>query len=257
MLIQNLSLNKVDKIVAISHYVKNSIVDIYKINKDKITVIHRGIDVDFFKPEINDELQYSYFFSKYNIPTDRKIILFPGRLTKWKGQIEFLDVLQSLDLNNIICYFIGDDKNISYKLKFEKAIYNKNLNSCCKILGHLNKVDVRFMYKSADIIISSPLQPEGFGRIISEGLAMKKIVLCYNFGGPKEQLLGLNDLYAIEPFNKNEIIEKINITLNLSNSEKEQMGDIAREHIQKNFSKKTMLKKYIEFYQQVILWKKY
>ena len=58
-------------------------------------------------------------------------------MTQWKGQIEFLDVLQSLNLDNIICYFVGDDKNINYKLKLEKEIYKRNLNSDCKILGEV------------------------------------------------------------------------------------------------------------------------
>ena len=49
----------------------------------------------------------------------------------------------------------------------------------------------------ADLIISAPLQPEGFGRAISEGLAMKKIVLCYNFGGSKEQILGLDNISLV------------------------------------------------------------
>ena len=44
------------------------------------------------------------------------------------------------------------------------------------------------MYSCADLVISMPLKPEGFGRIIAESLAMKKIVLAYNFGGAKNQL---------------------------------------------------------------------
>ena len=150
--------------------------------------------------------------------------MYPARLTQWKGQIQFLDILQSLDLNSIICYFIGDDKNISYKQKLEKEIYKRNLNSFCKILGHLPKEELKLMYKMSDLIISSPLKPEGFGRVISEGLAMKKIVLCYNFGGPKEQIFGLDDLYAVEPYNKNQMIKNINIALNLSSDKKIQMG---------------------------------
>ena len=194
--------------------------------------------MELFDPEKNDELIFPSFFSKYNLPNDKKIILFPGRLTQWKGQIEFLDVLKSLDLQNTFCYFIGDDKNTSYKSKLEKEIYKKNLNLNCKILGHLPKEDTRLMYKSSDLIISSPLKPEGFGRAISEGLAMKKIVLCYNFGGSKEQISELDDLYAVEPYNKNQMIKNINIAFDLSNDKKKQMGENARQHIQKNFSKK-------------------
>ena len=173
--------------------------------------------------------------------------------TQWKGQIEFLDILKSLDLNNIICYFIGDDKNLSYKSKLEKELYKRNLNLDCKILGYLPKEDMRLMYKSSDLIISSPLKPEGFGRVISEGLAMKKIVLCYNFGGPKEQILGLDNLYAIEPYNKKQMIKNINIALNLPKNKIIQMGEIARQHIQKKFSKQIMLKNYFKFYQKIIL----
>ena len=43
---------KVDNIVAISEYVKSSIIDIYKINEKKITVINRGTDIDFFNPKM-------------------------------------------------------------------------------------------------------------------------------------------------------------------------------------------------------------
>ena len=246
-------MGKADNIVAISEYVKNLISNIYKINEKKITVIRRGIDVELFNPEKNDELIFPSFFSKYNLPNDKKIILFPGRLTQWKGQIEFLDVLKFLDLKNTICYFIGDDKNTSYKSKLEKEIYKKNLNLNCKILGHLSKEDMRLMYKSSDLIISSPLKPEGFGRVISEGLAMKKIVLCYNFGGSKEQISELDDLYAVEPYNKNQMIKNIKIAFDLSNDKKKQMGENARQHIQKNFSKKNMLENYFKLYQKNIL----
>ena len=49
--IYNKRLAKVDKIVAISSYVKNEITNLYKINPDKIKVINRGIDINFFDTE--------------------------------------------------------------------------------------------------------------------------------------------------------------------------------------------------------------
>ena len=56
--------------------------------KKKITIINRGIDVDFFNPEIRNENKYLEFLSKNSLPSDKKIILYPGRLTYWKGQVE-------------------------------------------------------------------------------------------------------------------------------------------------------------------------
>ena len=249
----NSSLKKVDKIVAISDYVKNSIAKIYKINKRNISIIHRGTDTDFFNNESDNQVQYLNFISKHNIPSDKKIILFPGRLSEWKGQIELLEIINKLDLDNKIFYFIGDDKNQSYRKKLENEIYKKNLQSHCKILGNLSKINMKFMYKSADLILSAPKKAEGFCRVISEGLAMKKIVLCYNYGGAKEQIDDLDDLYSVEPHNKKIMVEKINISLNLSNKKKEELGKVAREHIINNFSKKMMLEKYHKFYKKTIL----
>ena len=248
----NRGLSKVDSIVAISEYVKSSIIDIYKINEKKITVINRGVDIDFFNPEIKNESNYIDFLSKYNLPTDKKIILYPGRLTSWKGQIEFLKIIELLDVKNLICYFIGDDKNNSYANKLINEIKKRNLSFHCKILGHLSKEDIRFMYKSADIIISAPLKPEGFGRIVSESLAMKKIVLSYNFGGAKDQLSGLDKLFSVNPFDKDQMIEKINKVFKFSTNTINDLGEISRNHIINNFSKNMMLNKYFNFYQKNI-----
>ena len=249
--IYNKRLAKVDKIVAISSYVKNEITNLYKINPEKIKVINRGIDINFFdKDNINQEF-FINFLKKNNISPDHKIILFPGRLTKWKGQIEFLNVVSALKDKKIIFYFIGDDKNTSYKNKFINEINKKNLNNVCRVLGNLNSEELKIMYKCSDIIISAPLKPEGFGRIISESLAMKKIILAYNYGGAKDQLDKLDDLYKINPGQLNELKDKIIKVLEMDQIAINNLGNIAREHVLKNFSKSLMLDSYYNFYQEL------
>ena len=106
------------------------------------------------------------------------------------------------------------------------------------------------MYKISDLVISAPLKPEGFGRIISEALAMKKIILAYNFGGVKNQLEGLSEIYKITPKNEKEFIKKISFILD-NNDEYKEIKDIGREHIIKNFSKKNMLENYINLYTRI------
>ena len=249
--IYNKKLSKVDKIVAISSYVKNEITNLYKINPDKIKVINRGIDINFFDTDnINQEF-FINFLKKNNISPDNKIILFPGRLTKWKGQIEFLNIVSALKDKKIIFYFIGDDKNTSYKNKFINEINKQNLNNVCRVLGNLNSEELKIMYKCSDIIVSAPLKPEGFGRIISESLAMKKIILAYNYGGAKDQIDKLDDLYKIKPGQLNELKNKIIKVLEMDQITINNLGNFAREHVSKNFSKSLMLESYLNFYQEL------
>ena len=76
----------------------------------------------------------------------------------------------------------------------------------------------------------------------------KKIILSYNFGGVQNQLEGLDSFYKIKPFDHNELINKINYAINLDSDTKNNMGEVARQHIIDNFSKEIMLKSYINFY---------
>jgi len=249
--IYNNQLSKVDKIVAISNYVKEEIINIYKINADKITVINRGIDTNFFNSVIENENSFIQFLAEKYINTNKKIVLFPGRLTSWKGQLEFLKIIESFKDDPIIFYFVGDNKNKSYEKKLIKAIESKNLNHNCRILGHLKKDELKMMYHCADLIISAPLRPEGFGRVVSEALSIKKIILAYNFGGAKDQLKDLDDLYRIKPKDHDEMKFKISTVLKLESAKVLSMGVISRKHVIKKFSKDGMLKSYLNFYQEL------
>lgn len=249
--IYNSQLGKVDKVIAISNFVKKEIIMKYDINPNKIDIIYRGIDTNFFNNNIDNEKEFNEFLKKFNIDLDKKIILFPGRLTAWKGQIEFLQVVEKYKNTPIIFYFVGDDKNKSYLKKFSQCIAKKNLNLNCKILGNLKNTELKMMYKCSNLIISAPLEPEGFGRTISESLAMKKIILAYNFGGAKDQLDLLDGIYKVENKNINEMIFKIDKALNLDESHIMNLGNVARNHVINNFSKKMMENSYLNFYQEL------
>ena len=249
----NKALGKADCVVAISDYVKSKIIDIYKIKANKITVINRGVDTNFFNSIINDNNLFADFISKFDIPSDNKIILFPGRLTEWKGQIEFLKILEFYKDKKVICYFVGDDKNQSFNSKLIKVINKKGLEKNCRILGHLSSQNLRMMYICADVVISAPLRPEGFGRIISESLSMKKIILSYNFGGAENQLSNLNSLFKINPHDQVEMKEKIDKVFNLPKDYIDNLGSISRTHIIKNFSKEKMIEGYMSLYRNILL----
>ena len=247
----NKGLAKTDYIVAISKYVKEEIVEHYNINQKKIIVINNGIDTDFYDAKINEEINFINFIKRKNILSDKKIILYPGRLTEWKGQLEFLNIVEKLKDSPYIFYFVGDDKNIIYTKKLTNEIRKKNLNYNCRILGHLDKNELKMMYHCSDLVISSPLKAEGFGRIISESLAMKKMIVAYNFGGVNNQLKGLDDIYKINPHNHEELKKRIQLILSSSSENFNKLKQSGREHVVRYFSKKQMLEKYFNLYQGI------
>lgn len=249
--IYNKGLANTNCIIAISKYVKKEISMLYKIDEKKIIVINRGIDTNFFNGKIDEEIKFINFIKKNNIESNKKNILFPGRLTEWKGQLKFLDVIEKIISKDYNFYFVGDDKNRSYSKKLKARIKQKNLANKCKILGHLNKYDLKIMYAVSDLVISAPLKAEGFGRTISESLAMKKMLIGYNFGGVKDQLGDLNDIYKINPYDQSELLNRINFILDSPSENFLQIKQNSRDHIINNFSKTQMLKNYNNLYESM------
>ncbi len=248
--IYNKQLANVDRIVAISDYVKNEIINKYKIDKQKLEVINRGVDVDYYDRKFSDDL-VKYFLNKKSINPNKKIILYPARLTNWKGHIEFLDVFKKFNNENYFLYLVGDTKNKSYTERVKNKINDLNLTNNCQILGNLNKDDLKIMYYLSSIIVSLPLQPEGFGRIVGEALVMRKKLLAFNFGGVKDQLNGLDDIYKAEPLVYDNLHLKLQDLAEIDNERFLDISNNSRNHIINNFSKEQMVKKYFNLYEKI------
>ena len=246
----NKQLANVDRIVAISSYVKNEIIKKYKIDKQKIEVINRGVDVDYYDKNFSDD-DFKNFINNNSINPNKKIILYPARLTNWKGHLEFLDVFKKVNDENYFLYFVGDTKNQSYFQRVQNKINDLNLINNCKIIGNLNKDDLKIMYYLSSIIMSLPLQPEGFGRVVSESLVMRKKILAFNYGGVKEQLNGLDDIYKVEPLSYDNLHVKLKDLVELDNEKFFNISSYSRDHIINNFSKEQMVKKYLSLYEKI------
>ena len=245
----NKQLSKVNQVVAISNYVKNEIIKKYNLDTKKIKVINRGVDVNYFEKKILDS-EKENLINKFKINTSKKIILYPARLTNWKGQIEFLDIFKKFQNNDFLLYFVGDTKNQTYTDKLQNKIQSLNLNHNCKIFGNLDRNDLKILYYLSTIVLSFPLQAEGFGRVISEALVMKKKILAFNYGGVKDQLENLNDVYKVDPNKYSDIPLKLHNIIKLDDEKFSNISTHSRDNIIKLFSKSQMVKNYFNLYEQ-------
>ena len=81
-----------DLIIAGSNFIFSHIKENYSNylnNKKKLMVIFRGINVDYFDTTTKTESEEKKLLESWDIESNKKIILLPGRLTYWKGQESF------------------------------------------------------------------------------------------------------------------------------------------------------------------------
>jgi glycosyltransferase involved in cell wall biosynthesis len=246
----NKGLSKMDHLIAISDYVKETVIQKYNITNKNISVINRGIDTEYFNQPINNTYKDD-FINRHQIDKSKKIILFPARLTRWKGQLEFVDVIRKITTESILVLFAGDTKNDSYAKQLREKINKSNLNDTFKILGSINREEMRLLFDIADLSVSLPLRAEGFGRTISESLYSGTPVIAFNYGGAKNQLEHLSDFFKLTPQDYGSLPNKIDLLLNLSSNQKVKIFQNVKTVIENNFSKENMVNQYLEFYESV------
>ncbi len=100
------------------------------------------------------------------------------------------------------------------------------------------------IYFCSDIIVNNSSKPEGFGRTISETLAMNKIPIGVNHGGVREQLY---------PFDK-KLLYQINDQVSFNKAFRHAIylkslkNFRGRDYVVKNYSLDLMLKSTLDVY---------
>ena len=246
----NKGLSKMDHLVAISDYVKETIIKKYNLSPNNISVINRGIDTKYFNQPLDVSIR-DKIIKTNRIDTAKKIILFPARITSWKGQLEFIDVIKKIDTQNILVLFAGDTKNESYTNLVRDKIKQNSLEGVCKILGGVNQDEMRCLYQIADLSVSFPLRAEGFGRTVSESLYSKTPVLAFDYGGVKNQLEDLSEIFKVKPQNFIGLPAQIEKLLSLSDDQKKEALEGVQSFIESDFSKTNMANQYLKLYESV------
>lgn len=181
-----------DRVIAISNCVRDYITTNYpKIEAEKITVIHRGVDVQQFSNTYHIEPQWKEGFDQENPNASEKaLIVMPGRLSPWKGQRVFIDLMECLLAKGLAVHglIVGEatpgNENYARDLKLE--VDSRGLSRDISFLGHRH--DMENYYKIAAVVLNLSQHPEPFGRTVIEALAMSTPVVAFNSGGPAESL---------------------------------------------------------------------
>lgn len=239
------------KVIAVSNFVSKHIVENYKVkNKEKIQVIHRGVNhEEFSKDHLSDEI-LNKFREKYNVPANCKVILLPSRMTRWKGHLYLIDALNEIKDLNFYCILAGDlSKHPNFINNIQDKIREYKIQNRIQLFG--NEPNMLGLYGIADIVLSTSIEPEAFGRTIIEAQAMEKIVIATNIGGACETIQDGITGFHVEPKNSTALAKKIQQALQILGTDQEKaMTAAARSSVIKDFSLQLMLEKTMDIYNE-------
>jgi glycosyltransferase involved in cell wall biosynthesis len=223
-------------------HIKNNYSDYLDI-KNKLLVIFRGINVDYFDPTTKTEIEEKKLLKNWGIIENKKIILLPGRLTSWKGQELFLEAINMVNIQlgyeAFYAVILGSDQGRDlFKKKLIRLSEQYRMTKQVKFIDHCK--DMALAYKVSDIIISASIEPEAFGRVAVEAQSMEKVIIASDIGGSNETVIDEKTGYLFEAGNANSLSKKILKVLNLDDTTIKTIGTEGRKNIVNKFNVEKM-----------------
>lgn len=241
-------MTKGQSVAAVSETIREHILNNYKVAPEKISLIHGGFDTqEFSREHVSVErveaLREKWLSGQENTP----VIILPGRLTLWKGQDVLIDALSRVKDRDFICLFVGDtEENGSYTKKLRDKIKSYQLEEKIQLVGHCSDMPAALML--ADIVVSaSSTQPEAFGKVAIEAMAMEKPIIATAHGGSLETVIDGETGWLVPPLNPQALADAI--TQAIHSPEKcAQYGTRGRHHVLENFTAERMCEKTLAIY---------
>lgn len=228
-----------DLVIANSEFVAHYLVDNYAVPVDKIRVIPRGIPLDKFNAATVSAERMLRLSQSWRIPEVATLVLLPGRLTRWKGQLVLIEAMSKIKRKDVYCVLLGDDQGRSeYRAELEQLILDHHLEDRVRIADHCD--DMAVAYKMANIVVSASTEPEGFGRVAVEAQAMGVPTIATAIGGSKETIIPDVTGWLVPPNDPDEMAKAIDKVLQLSAEERAHIAEQASHHARANFTKEQM-----------------
>lgn len=234
-------LKYIDKIFSVS----NSVKEVLEINSIKnIETIYNGINVAEWEEDLE---KIKVFREKHNLQ-NKKIILFGGRLSKAKGGEVILKAMPLITkkIKDVILLVAG--KKDWYIEKMIDLVKKLGIENNIKFIGWLDREEMKCAFFASDVCVTPSIYLDPFPTVNLEAMASKKPVIGTCFGGTPEIVIDNKTGYIVNPYNIEEMAEKI-IDLLKNPQKAKKFGEAGYQRIKENFSLENQVKKVLEWYE--------
>jgi len=239
---------KLNAIICVSYAIRDNLYK-YGIKYPNITVIQNSIDLKRYQRIQTPEDIYNI----YNIDKKTPIIGVVGNVKEWKGQETIVRAAALLvdQFPKLKCFLVGDTS--------PDDIYYKNyLIELCKRLNIQDNVIFTGFKKNPldymqimDIVVHTSIEPEPFGIVLLEAMALAKPLISTTIGGPKEIIINEETGILVEPGNPEKLFHAIKKCLD-DTSYAQNMGRLGRQRLNEEFSLNKNVQKTMKLYDKIL-----
>jgi len=180
-----------ERVIAISEFIRDYIVRAWpETPRAHIRMIPRGVSPQRFPWGYRPSAEWLARWAIEGPPTGRFILTLPARLTRWKGQLDFIAMMallveQGLPVHGLL---VGGPhpRKREFETELKGRIAALGLSDHVQLLGQ--RSDMRELLAVSDVVYSLTREPEAFGRTTVEALSLGRPVIGFDHGGTAEIL---------------------------------------------------------------------
>jgi glycosyltransferase involved in cell wall biosynthesis len=235
----------VDQFLVVSDVLKNSMINVHGVPKEKIVRIYNGIEIKCYPPEVEIRSRKK-IRSEFDVDEETIFIGSVGRLV-WQKGFEYLiraipQILREFTRAKFLIVGEGplhhELKALAGRLKTEEHVAFTGFRS-----------DVKEILSAIDILVIPSLL-EGFPMITLEGMAMAKPIIATAIDGIREQIIDGESGILLPSKDPNAIGEAI-LKLNKDEKIAKNLGLKARRRVEEQFKVEKMVAETERVYQSL------
>jgi glycosyltransferase involved in cell wall biosynthesis len=181
-----------ERVIAISGFIRDYIQSAYPdVDAGRITVIPRGVDRARYPHGYTPPAEWLDNWRRSHPELARRhALVLPGRLTRWKGQADFIRMIARLVADGLPVHGLlaggPHPRKRAYERELQKLVAQLEVEPAVSFLG--NRSDLREILSVSACAFSLTGEPEAFGRTTIEALSLGIPVIGYEHGGTGEIL---------------------------------------------------------------------
>lgn len=198
--------NRLKAIVCISRAVREALVR-GGIHAERLVIVHNGLDAARVRPQT----AAAEVRKRHEILPDDPVIGIVGNIKEWKGQDVVIRATARLTRRwpNLRCLLVGDtaEDDRYYEERLRRLVSESNLQRNVIFTGY--RKDVADYMNAMNVVIHASVQPEPFGRVLIEAMALGKPVVGSGDGAVTEIVVHGETGFTFPPGNDMALAQEV------------------------------------------------